>query len=155
MVRRRPSLSEYKHLWGVLAFQFDPRVAEELLTPPSSIEVILGGSGRIRYVVKEGELLLTLRASDGMYSITLRAAGDILRVTKKPRFRIVVKGDRELRGSVLGRDVIEADPMLRLVDEVIVVDGRDRLIAVGRARVSGWMMPLGLYGEVARVRRKR
>ncbi len=153
-MKRKPTDSEYRMLWGVLAYQFDTRVARALLTPRESIEVIIGSTGRVRYVVREGVNILTLRAPDNLFSLSLRAAEIILGVIEPPRYRVVIRGDREIRGSVLGRDVVRADPLLRPGDEVVIVDEEDSLVAVGRAKLPGDAMMEGVYGEVVRVRRR-
>jgi len=137
-----------------LAYQFDYSVAEALLPAPHRISVRYSRKGRIREVWLDENLLLVKRPNDGLFSIGLKAAQIIVSVASKPRYRVIVKGDRELKGSVLARDVVEIDPNLRPGDEVIIVDADDNVIGVGRLRVSPIML-IGLEkGEIARIRRK-
>ncbi len=152
-MKRRPSKSELLKIWGILAYQFDGVIATHLLSPAGSIEIELSTKGRIRYVIKNGKRILTLRPSTGTFSISLTAAKTILTYSSPPKYRVIVKGDREIKGSVLARDVIEADPYINPYDEVVIVNSDDRLLGVGRAKVSGSMMKLINFGEVVRVRK--
>ena len=152
-MRRRPTREEYEVIWGILAFQFDERVATALLDPPDEIEVILGSKGRIRYILRGGKHLLTLRPTDGFFTLSVEAAKIIKTVTQPPRYRVIIKGDREIKGSVLARDVVEADPSIEAGDEVLVVTKVDELVGVGRAKVPGRYMSNVMVGEVVRLRR--
>ncbi|MCE4599206.1 MAG: hypothetical protein F7C81_03305 [Desulfurococcales archaeon] len=137
-----------------LAYQFDYRVAEALLPTPDRVSIRYSKKGKIKEVWLDDELLLVRRPNDGFFSISLRAAQIIISTSNKPKYRIIVKGDRELKGSVLARDVVEVDPDLRPGDEVVIVDVNDNIIGVGRLRVSPIML-IGLEkGEIARVRKK-
>jgi len=137
---------------GILTYQFDSKVAEALLSPQEDLEVITTSKNRIRYVLKGGVRILTLRPSSGTFTLSLEAARILLRVSEPPRFRVIVRGDREIRGSVLARDVVNADPNIRPDDEVVVVNTEDELIGVGRAKVAGDLMKEVTYGEVVRLR---
>ncbi len=144
-------MSLYRRVWGVLAYQFTPRIADALLDGSITFRL---ARGDVREVYRGGSLLLVRRPNDGLFSITL-AAGEIIRRTVgPPRFRVVVRGDREVKGSILVRDVVDLDQGLRPGDEVIIVDQADNLIGVGRLRVPPIMLNGLDRGEVARVRRR-
>ena len=151
-MRRKPLEIELVRMWGILAYQFDPIVASSLLTPKESIEVITSSKGEIRYVIRNGKRILTLRPSSGTFSISLEAAEIIVKVSNSPKYRVIIKEDRELKGSILARDVMKADVGIRPSDEVIVVNQDDKVIGVGRAKVPGDFMKLLSYGEVVRLR---
>ncbi len=154
-MRRKATKSEIIKLWGILTYQFNSLVANSLLNPPSSIEVITSSKGKVRYVLKKGKRMLTLRPTSGTFSISLEAAKIITSLVESPRFRVIVKGDRELKGSVLARDIVDVDVNIRPNNEVIVVNKSDEVIGVGRAKVSGDLMKLLSYGEVVRLREVR
>lgn len=137
-----------------LEFQFDYKVAEALLPSIDRIEVRYSKKGRIKEIWLDNELLLVRRPNDGLFTLSIKAAKIIVAISDRPRYRIVVKKDRELKGSVLARDVIEIDPLLRPGDEVIIVDSEDTVVGVGRLRLPPTML-IGLdRGEIARVRKK-
>jgi len=154
-MRRKATKSEIIRLWGILAYQFNSLIANSFLSPQESIEVITSSKGKIRYVLKEGKRILTLRPTSGTFSISLEAAKTIVSLTEPPRFRVIIKEDRELKDSVLARDIVDVDTNIRPNSEVVVVNRNDKIIGVGRAKVSGDLMKLLSYGEVVRLREVR
>jgi len=152
-LRRKASRAEIERMKAVLAYQFSPEVADALLRS-DDIVVETGGRGSIRGVIVDGARILTLRPGDGMFSITIEAARRIALRVPPPRFRVVVRGDRELSGSVLVGDVLGMDPLLRPGDEVIVVDRGDSILAVGRVKLPAAMLEGLDRGEVVRIRKR-
>ncbi|MGC9071734.1 MAG: PUA domain-containing protein [Acidilobus sp.] len=153
MPLRRPASSEdLKVLEALLSYQFGDEAAKALTSIPLEVEI---RRGKIRYVYESGtgKRLLTLRPSDFMFTISLRAGEIIRQVTPRPRMRVIVKEFRE--GEVRGIDVISADPQIRPGDEVLVVDRNDELLAVGKARAPGPVMGALGEQEVVRVREVR
>lgn len=151
MRARRASVEELDLIASILAFQFSWRVAREFLRIGDRVDVALV-RGRVRYVYINGRHALTLRPTTGLFTISEPMAEIIVRAEAPPRFRVVVRGDREIRGSVLARDLVEMDESIRPGDEVVVVDKSDRIIGTGRARVSASMARSLEYGEIVRVR---
>ncbi len=145
---------EYKVLKAIASIQFGRAAAEALLPSPDRLTVYRGKGGRPRSILLDGDLILVWRPTDGYFSLTLSGAKIVKGVTRPPRLRVIVKGDREIRGSVLARDVLGIDPLLRVGDEVIVVDRDDRIVGVGRLRVPPRMVEGLERGEVVRVRKK-
>ena len=140
-----------RKVWAILAYQFDEAVASALLTGRVSFRV---RRGEVREVYRDGGLLLVRRPPDGLFSISIEAGRIIVDSSPPPSYRIIVKGDREVKGSILARDVASMDYRLRPGDEVVIVDESDRLIGVGRLRVPPVMLNGLERGEIARVRRK-
>ncbi|MEB3765099.1 MAG: tRNA-guanine transglycosylase [Desulfurococcales archaeon] len=155
MKRRKPLLGELIKLRAILSYQFGDDVSSLLLGNPDEIEVDVTSRGKIRNVYKSGERILTLRPNDNLYSLGLGAAKLIVSGTSPPRLRIIVRGDRELRGSVLARDIVSYDEDLRPGDECVIVDRDDNLIGVGRVKISPHMIDGLDRGEIVRVRHKR
>ena len=152
-MRRPATPGEVERIRAILSYQFSPEVAEALLRG-GSVSVETGSRGSIRGVFVGGRRLLTLRPGDGMFSLSLEAARIIASVVPPPRFRVVVRGDRELTGSVLVSDVVEVDPELRPGDEVIVVGVDGSILAVGRLKLPPAMLEGLSRGEVVRVRKR-
>jgi archaeosine-15-forming tRNA-guanine transglycosylase len=149
---RPPSRGELERIIAILAFQFSWRVAEEFERLSDRITVSLSGRGRIKYVHLDGRHALTLRPTTGLFTISKVAGEVIRRAEPPPRFRVIISGERDIKGSVLAVDVVAFDPDIRPGDEVIIVDKNDNLVAVGRSRVSARLMESLEYGEVVRVR---
>lgn len=151
MGARRATPRELELIASILAFQFSWRVADRFLELGDSVDVALVRD-RIRYVYINDRHALTLRPTTGLFTISKPMAEIIVESEAPPKFRVIVKGDREIRGSVLARDLIDIDDDIRAGDEVVVVDRSDRIIGTGRARVSASMARSLEYGEIVRVR---
>jgi len=154
--RHRPaSWRELRELRSLLAYQFGPG-AERLLE--GRVEVRLSPlTGRIREVYVDGELVGTIRASDGFFVPSIRGAERILALLESPRSRVIVRSDvaqfvAEGR-SAFCKHVVAADPEIRPGDEVAVVDERGGLLAVGRAVISGCLMSSKKLGVAVKVRK--
>ena len=97
-------------------------------------------TGKIRNVYCDGKHVVSMRATDGFF--TLKAAGAKLlhELFKAPKLRVVVEDDavpfiREGK-NVFAKFVIECDDELRPYDEALIVDSKDELIAVGQCRMN-------------------
>jgi predicted RNA-binding protein (TIGR00451 family) len=98
-------------------------------------------TGRIRHIYLKNRLLATLRPTDGFLGLTVFGGERLKRAFKPPRFRVIVRSDigkfiKEGK-SVFAKHVEFADPEIRPMDEVVVVDEKDKVLAVGRALLSG------------------
>ncbi len=152
MPKVRLSQGLYRVVWARLAFQFDPRAADNLLGGLEKLEASFGRGGRLRHLWRDGRLLLTFRPRDGFASLTMYS-GELLRAsTEPPRYRVVVRRGVEVRGAVFVAQVAGGDETLRPGDEVIVVDEDDRLLGVGRLRIPLSIIRGLRRGEVVRVR---
>ncbi len=153
-MRRRATDGEIARMRGVLSYQFNEAVALALIPEGSEVEVEVSSKGKIRYVFVDHTRLLTLRPTDGLFSLSLDAARRIVKAVDPPRFRVIVRGETELMGSVLIPEVIDIDPLLRPGDEVVVVDRRDNVLGVGRLRIPRALLAGLVRGEVVRIRKR-
>ncbi|MEE9151042.1 MAG: tRNA guanosine(15) transglycosylase TgtA [Thermoplasmata archaeon] len=97
-------------------------------------------TGKIRNVLSDGEHVLSMRASDGMFTLKAYGAKRLHKGFKPPRLRVVVDDDsvsfnREGKNA-FAKFVVECDEKLRPMDEALVVDKNDELIAFGRALMN-------------------
>jgi len=80
----------------------------------------------------------------------------LLKAFKPPRFRIVVQDEVEqfIRAgkSVFAKHVVTADPEIRPLEEVVVVNSRGEALAVGRAVLAGCEMAFFKRGVAVKVR---
>lgn len=114
-------------------------------------------TGRIRLVYLNGELLATLRPMNGFFSLSVAGARRLASILKRPRLRVVVQEDVEgliAKGrNVFARHVVAADPEIRPREEVIVTSQGDKVLAVGRALLTGEEMLAFKRGVAVKIRR--
>lgn len=137
-------------------YQFGKTFGEALF--PSVVTISFSRkTGRIRHIFNKGKLLATLRPTDGMFSLTIRGAKRV--VAKVKPLRQWVKVRRDVASfiaegkSVFAKHVVDADDGIRPRAEVIVLDENGRVLAVGRAVLSGEEMKTFKRGVAVRVRR--
>ncbi len=153
---RRPTAKELASLRVIADYQFGPP-AGRLLIPDNVLVSVSPNTLRIRSLLLEGKIIATLRAQDGLYSLSIEGARLLHRGMPEPRLRVYVDtsvAEYIARGrNAFAKHVVRADPGIRPGDEVLVVDEQDRLLAVGKARFSGVEIPYFKSGEVVRVRK--
>ncbi len=139
---------------GILAYQFGRTVAKAMLDGEVEVRV---RRGRPREVFVDGKRLCTIRASDGLASLAPEGARRLHGATEFPEHRVVCSeewADAVRRGRDLFCEyAVEGWEELRPGDECLVVTEDDELLAVGRARLSGWEMRYFEDGVAVRVRR--
>ena len=156
MIYSRPSREEILRLRAIADYQFGSGVGRVLI-PDDVIVSKSPNTLRIRHVIIEGEgTVVTLRAQDCLYSLHILGGSRLLEGFDPPRFRVIVSNDVaehvERGGNVFARHVVDVDPNLRAGGEVVVVDEEDRLLGVGRLRLSPSEIPYFSRGEAVRVR---
>lgn len=133
----RPEWTEflYKKVDSIFSYQF----GKPLFSIVDREKVSLQRSkntGKIRNVILDGRQILSLRASDGLYSLNYQGALIIHSSFPFPAHRVVVDPDVSEfvkdGKNVFSKFVKEADDTIRPHDEVIIVDPDDNFIAYGR-----------------------
>ncbi|MFX0067866.1 MAG: PUA domain-containing protein [Promethearchaeota archaeon] len=149
-------LSALRTVRGVANYQFGPKIGRFLF--PKDLTITKSPrTRRIRHIYVENELVATLRPTDGYLALTLAGARRIKKCAPKPRFRVVIRSDvakfiSEGR-NVFAKHVVEADPEIRPAAEVIVVDEKDEILAVGKALLNGEEMIAFERGVAVKVRK--
>jgi predicted RNA-binding protein (TIGR00451 family) len=127
-----------------------------MLFPDNANIVYSKTTGRIRHIYLRKELLATLRPTDGMFSLTIRGAKRLTRGTNSPRLWVKVSNEAasfiSAGRSVFAKHVIAADCEIRPQEEVIVLN-QGKVIAVGKAVLTGKEMTIFKRGVAVRVRR--
>lgn len=145
-----------RRIRSVADYQLGKGVGSRLF--PVGVEIVRSKrTGRIRYVTLKGKRLVTLRPTDGRLSLSITAAKRIVEDSSLARCLVTVRDDvssyiAEGR-SVFAKHVVKADHDIRPNDEVIVVDGNNTVLAVGRAVLSGEEMEVFKSGVAAKIRR--
>jgi len=149
-----PTMKESFKLRAAADYLFDRGVGRALF--PDGIQVVKS-RGRIRQVWFEGEPLCAIRASDGFIVLNRKGAKLVHQALKPPRLRVTVSDDAApfvAQGkTVFAKHVAAADPEIRPAEEVLVVDSRDRLLASGKALLTGEEMIAFKIGKAVAVRR--
>ncbi|MEM2336697.1 MAG: PUA domain-containing protein [Candidatus Bathyarchaeia archaeon] len=141
---------------SVADYQFGKGVGEVLF--PQDVEIAYSKrTGRIRYVFLNGKRLATMRPMDGLFSLSIEGAKRILESGVPAKCIVTVKNDVSKfiaeGGDVFAVHVLKADDEIRPKDEVIVVNEKGEVLAVGKAVLSGEEMTAFKVGVAVKVRR--
>jgi len=148
--------NDLQKIRSVADYQFGKGVGEKLFSNEVKI-VHSKRTGRIRHVYLEGERLATLRPTNGVFSLTIAGAKRIIKHVKPQRLWVRVQEEAEpfvVKGkSVFAKHVTDADEEIRPQDEVTVTNEKGKVLAVGRAMLSGKEMKAFERGVAVRVRK--
>jgi predicted RNA-binding protein (TIGR00451 family) len=139
----------------VADYQFGKGMGAKLF--PDDVEILFSKrTGRIRYVYLKSKRLATLRPTDGLFSLSLTGAKRIAENVFSAKFFVTVQNDVSEfiaeGGDVFAVHVVKADDEIRPKEEVVVVDGGGKVLAVGRAVLSGEEMKVFKIGVAVKIR---
>ncbi|MDR2720122.1 MAG: pseudouridine synthase [Nitrososphaerota archaeon] len=124
---------------SIADYQFGKNVGEKLFPENVTFE-LSKRTGRIRFVNLNGERLGTLRPTDGLFSLSIKAAKYIIENIPQAKGFLTLKNDVSqyiaAGGDVFAVHVVQVDDEIRAKDEVIIVDENRQLLAVGRTTLS-------------------
>ncbi len=104
---------------------------------PGEVSFIFSRTSRVRQILENGLRIATLRASDGLLTLSIKGARRLHARLPPPAYRVTVRNDVAefivTGGNVFAKHVIGVDPDVRARDEVLVVDENDKLLATGSA----------------------
>ncbi len=150
----KPELHELRRVRVIASYQFGN--GAEKTFPPTIRITTSPHTHKIRHIYNNGKLLATLRAKDGFLALTVEGGKSLKRIFKPPRLRVrVIPGVEEFirkGGNVFAKHVRNVDPEIRPGQEVLVVDNRDRLLAVGRTMFNAEEMLSFKIGVAVKVR---
>ncbi len=139
----------------IAEYQFGGSTGKTLF--PDNVEVSFSkGTGRIRHIRLGHELLATLRPTDGMFSLAIGGAKRLRRAEPIHYWVTVTKDATRFAAcgkSVFAKHVLDADAAIKPQDEVMILDRRGNLLAVGKAVLTGDEMKIFKKGLAVRVRR--
>lgn len=119
-------------------YQFGRGAGDAIFFEGTSFQ--LSSTKRLRYLFDGKDRLATLRASDGMLTLSLIGASRLHAYLPSPGMRVISCDDAvpfvRKGGNLFARHVVGVDAEIRAGDEVLVVDGDDNLIATGKAVLS-------------------
>jgi uncharacterized protein with predicted RNA binding PUA domain len=130
--------SHLKRIRIIADYQFGRGAGDALF--PDSVEFQLSTTKRIRQILLDNNRIATVRAKDGMLTLSIMGAGKLHEFIGYPGRRVVVNSDAApfvAKGkTAFSRHVVAVDPDMRAGEEVLVVDENDRLLATGKAVLS-------------------
>ena len=116
-------------------FQFGRGAGDALF--PDDTTYKLSNTRRLRYLYIGNERIATVRANDGLLTLSMLGAGRLHYLFASPRLRVTVSEDAApfvvKGGNVFAKHVLSVDPRIRAGEEVLVVDAQDKLLATGKA----------------------
>lgn len=155
MLIRKPNPLEIRLLRGIANYQFG-RNTGYILIPDNILVAISPTTQRIRHVIVENKLIVTLRPSDHLFSLHIEGGLLLHRNYSPPAFRVHIRNDVaefvSKGGDVFAKHVVKVDRNLRAGDEVIVVSENDEFLAVGRCKLSPNEMLSLKRGVAVRIR---
>ena len=140
---------------SIADYQFGKGVGLELF--PSNIQIQYSPrTGRIRYINLDGERLATLRPTDGVLSLSIKAAVSMAKKTPFAKCFVTVKNDVSKfiaeGGDVFAVHVVKVNGQVGARDEVIALDEDGQVLAVGRTLLSSEEMKAFKTGVAVKVR---
>ncbi len=141
---------------SIADYQFGKGVGRILF--PNNVRIVYSKrTGRIRHIFLEDKLLATLRPKDGFFSLTIEGAKRLLKKIELLRCKVEVND--EVAGfiaegrNLFAKHVVDADNDIRPNEEVIILDSKSRLLAVGKAALTGREMKRFHTGVAVRTRK--
>ena len=139
-------------------YQFGRGVGEKLF--PKEVEIVRSKrTGKIKYIYFNGALLATLNPLTGLFTLTIEGAKRVLAAMQPKRLWVQISDEAvpfvERGSDVFVKHIINLDEEIRPGEEVIVIDGKGEVIAVGRAILSGIEMKAFKRGVAIKVRKGR
>ncbi len=140
---------------SIADYQFGKGVGAQLF--PDNIEIQYSPrTGRIRYINLNGERLATLRPTDGVLSLSLKAAQFMAKNMPFAKCFVTVQNDVSkfiaAGGDVFAVHVVKVDAEVGAKDEVIAIDENGQVLAVGRTMLSSEEMKAFKTGVAVKVR---
>ena len=140
---------------AVIDMQFGKDISKMILKGEKKI-IKSKKTGKIRNIYCEGKHVLSMRATDGLFTLKLDGGKLIHKYSKYPTLRVIVKDEAvpfiKEGKSVFSKFVKDCDINLRPSDECLIVDEKDKLIAVGRCILNKIEMLSFIYGMAVKVR---
>ncbi len=130
--------SHLKRVRTIADYQFGRGAGEVLF--PDNVEFQFSSTKRIRQILLDNNRIATVRAKDGMLTLSIEGARRLHAFIEYPGHRVVVNSDAApfaAKGkTAFARHVVAVDPDIRAGEEILVVDEKDNLLATGKAMLS-------------------
>ncbi len=147
---------DLERIRGVANYQFESKIGQKMFPDDVKVEYSRK-TGRIKQIYLNGILLATLRPTNGFFALTIDGGSRLMSLVDHSRFMIVVREDvesfvREGR-NIFAKHIVKADGKIRPGEEVVVINKKNIVLAVGKALLSGDEMLAFNRGVAVKVRR--
>ncbi len=146
---------DFRRISAVSDMQFGKDASKALFNGKMKI-VKSKKTGKIRNIYCDGNHILSMRASDGMFTLKIGGASLLHDFFKYLKLRVVVREDAvpfiKEGKSVFAKFVEDCDSALIPLDECLIVDEKDNLLAVGRCLLNKSEMLSFNYGIAVKTR---
>ena len=123
---------------------------------PDGVRLIVGRTGRVRQALEDDRRIATLRASDGFLTLSAYGGQKLKEALPFPKKRVIMDDEAApfvAKGkTAFCKFVVDCDPELRALEEVLLVDKDDRLLATGQALLCAAEMKAFRRGIAVNVR---
>ncbi|AGB48714.1 prefoldin alpha subunit [Methanomethylovorans hollandica DSM 15978] len=127
-----------KKVRSIADYQFGKGCGDALF--PNDVTFLLSRTNRVRQILHHGQRIATVRAKDGMLTLSISGAMLLHDVLPIPSYRVIVCDDAvpfvSKGKTVFAKHIISLDKALRAGEEVLVVDTSDKLLATGQLLLS-------------------
>lgn len=149
-------MDDLEKIRSIADYQFGRGVGKNLF--PDEVRICHSKkTGKIRHIYLGEDLLATLQPTTGLFILTIAGAKKMVRDVEPLRLWVRIQKDVEpfiSKGrSVFAKHVMDADLEIRPQEEVVVINGKNGVVAVGRALLTGKEMKAFKRGVAVRVRR--
>jgi uncharacterized protein with predicted RNA binding PUA domain len=131
--------NQFDKIRSIADYQFGKNVGKKIFPENATFE-FSKRTGRIRFINLNGERLATLRPTDGLFSLSIKAAKHIVENIPEAKGIVTLENDVAqyiaAGGDVFAVHVVQVDNEIRAKDEVIIIDKNRQLLAVGRTTLS-------------------
>jgi predicted RNA-binding protein (TIGR00451 family) len=150
--------TDLEKLRAIADFQFGKGAGYAIIPEGSTIEYSKN-TGKPRHVFYEGELSASLRPNDALFTLTISGAKRLVRDLKDFHYTVTLIDEVvefvEQGKNLFAKHVVEADEEIRPGQEVVVIDSKRNVIAVGKAQLNKEEMLAFKVGVAVKVRRGR
>jgi predicted RNA-binding protein (TIGR00451 family) len=149
---------DLRRLRAIAEYQFGPGTGEILFPEGISVERSKN-TGKIRFIRFRETLIATLRPTDSHLTLTIAGAERLASGGNPIGFSITLLDEvSDVVGkgrNAMAKHVVDAGDDIRPGDEVIVLDSKNGVVAVGRALLTGEEMLAYGTGVAVKTRRGR
>jgi 7-cyano-7-deazaguanine tRNA-ribosyltransferase len=130
---------DIKRISAVADMQFGKNASKTLFN--GNIKIVKSKkTGKIRNIYCNEQHILSMRASDGLFTLKINGAQLLHNYFNHPKLRVTVENDAvpfiKEGKSVFAKFVQDCDPDILPLDECLIVDEKDNLLAVGRCLLN-------------------
>ncbi len=146
---------DIKRVSAVADMQFGKSASKVLFN--GNIKIVKSKkTGKIRNIYCNEQHILSMRASDGLFTLKINGAQLLHNYFNHPKLRVTVENDAvsfiKEGKSVFAKFVQDCDPDILPLDECLIVDEKDNLLSVGRCLLNRSEMLSFNYGMAVKTR---